>query len=154
MRRERPGRRIHPFRCRRSPRRPSRHRLPLDEELQPFSDALRRARAAFVLARRDDLYQLSNRALETLLAVLDNPQSSPSVLLRTSMFILKRPQLPKTGWSLPEPAPNPDGEKLLDSAIVERDYADLPGLSGIERDDLFPRRCNPVQPDATRFSRF
>src|ERR1022692_1516248 len=89
---------------------------------QPFSAALHRARAEFVLARRDDLYHLSTRALETLLAVLDNPTSSPAVLLRTAMFILQRPQLPKTGWSMPEPAPDPDGKKLLDSAIIEQDY--------------------------------
>src|ERR1022692_1321134 len=102
---------------------------------QPFSAALQRARAEFVLARRDDLHQLSNRALETLLAILDNPKSSPAVLLRTAMFILQRPQMPKAGWSMPEPAPNPDSEKLLDSAIIEQDYDSLPGLCNIERDD-------------------
>jgi hypothetical protein len=102
---------------------------------KPFSAALHRARAEFVLARRDDLHHLSNRALETLLAILDNPKSSPAVLLRTSMFILQRPQLPKTGWSMPEPAPNPDGEKLLDSAIIEQGYDRLPGLCNIDRDD-------------------
>ena len=100
-----------------------------------FSTALHRARAEFVLARRDDLHHLSNRALETLLAVLDNPRSSPAVLLRTAMFILQRPQLPKTGWTMPEPSPNPDGEKLLNSAIIEQDYNSLPGLYNIERDD-------------------
>jgi len=78
---------------------------------RPFAAALHRARAEFVLARRDDLHHLSNRALETLLAILDNPKASPAVLLRTSMFILQRPQLPKTGWSMPEPAPDPDGKK-------------------------------------------
>jgi hypothetical protein len=50
------------------------------------------------------------------------------------MFILQRPQLPKTGWSMPEPAPNPDGNKLLNSAIIEQDYDSLPGLCNIERD--------------------
>ena len=99
---------------------------------QPFAAALHRARAEFVLARRDDLHHLSNRALETLLAILDNPKSSPAVLLRTAMFILQRPQLPKTGWSMPEPAPDPDGKKLLDSAIIEQDYDSLPGLCNIE----------------------
>jgi hypothetical protein len=72
--------------------------------------------------------------LETLLAVLDNPKSSPAVLLRTAMFILQCPQLPKTGWSMPEPAPDLDGKKLLDSAIIEQDYDSLPGLCNIERD--------------------
>jgi hypothetical protein len=102
---------------------------------KPFSDALHRARAEFVLARRDDLHHLSNRALETLLAILDNPRSSPAVLLRTSVFILQRPQQPKTGWSMPEPAPDPDGKKLLDSAIIEQDYDSLPGLCNIESDE-------------------
>ena len=102
---------------------------------KPFAAALHRARAEFVLARRDDLYHLSNRALETLLAVLDNPKASPAVQLRAAMFILQRPQLPKTGWSMPEPAPGPDGEKLRDSAITEQDYANLPGLCNIETDD-------------------
>jgi hypothetical protein len=50
------------------------------------------------------------------------------------MFILQRPQLPKTGWSMPEPAPDPDGKKLLDSAIIEQDYDTLPGLCNIEMD--------------------
>ena len=102
---------------------------------KPFAAALHRARAEFVLVRRDDLRYLSNCAPETLLAILDNPKSSPAVLLRTAMFILQRPQLPKTGWSMPEPAPDPDGEKLLDSAIIEQDYANLPGLCNIETNE-------------------
>jgi hypothetical protein len=116
---------------------------------KPFSAALHHARAEFVLARRDDLYHLSNRALETLLAVLDNPKSSPAVLLRTSMFILQRTQLPKTGWSMPEPAPDPDGKKLLDSAIIEQDYDSLPGLCNIERDDPAETPPQPETPTQT-----
>ena len=101
---------------------------------QEFSAALHRARAEFVLARRDDLHHLSNRALEPLLAVLDNPRSTPAVLLRTAMFVLQRPQLPKTGWSMPEPTPDPDGKKLIDSAVIEQDYDSLPGLYNIEKE--------------------
>jgi hypothetical protein len=111
---------------------------------KPFLDALHRGRAEFVLARRDDLYQLSNRALEILMAILDNPKSSPAVLLRTAMFILQRPQLPKKGWCMPEPAPDPDSNKLLDSAILEQDYDSLPGLCNIGRD--FPNQAeNPAE---------
>ena len=102
---------------------------------KPFAAALSNARADFVLASRDRLYHLSVRALDTLLAVLENPKSSPAVLLRTAMFILQRPQLPKVGWSMPEPVPDPDGKKLLDSAIIEQDYDSLPGLYNIERDE-------------------
>ena len=104
-----------------------------------------------MLARRDDLYKLSNRALEILMAILDNPKSSPAVLLKTSMFILQRPQLPKTGWSMPEPAPNPDGNKLLNSAIIEQDYDSLPGLCNIERDfetDVAPAAESAAEPES------
>jgi hypothetical protein len=113
---------------------------------KPFAAALHRARAEFVLARRDDLHHLSNRALETLLAILDNPKSSPAVLLRTAMFILQRPQLPKIGWSMPEPASDPDAEKLLDSAIIEQDYANLPGLCNIENDDDYDIEADQPAP--------
>ena len=99
-----------------------------------FGAALRQARADYVLARRDDLFHLSDRAVETVLALLDNPKSPPAVLLRTAMFILQRPQAPQVGWSMPEPAPNPDGEKLTDSAVIEQDFDRLPGLYNIERD--------------------
>jgi hypothetical protein len=116
---------------------------------KPFVEALHRSRAEFVLSRRDALHHLSNRAVETLLAILDNPKSSPAVLLRTSMFILQRPQLPKTGWSMPEPAPDPDGEKLLDSAIIEKDYDSLPGLHGIHRyPDPYPDESAPTPADS------
>ena len=69
-----------------------------------FSAALHRARAEFVLASRDKLYHLSNRALDTLLTVLDNPKSSPAVLLRTSVFTLQRlrnPRRPRNRLSHP-----------------------------------------------------
>ena len=119
---------------------------------KPFAAALHRARAEFVLARRDDLHHLSNRALETLLAVLDNPKASPAVQLRAAMFILQRPQLPKTGWSMPEPAPDPDGKKLLDSAIIEQDYDSLPCLCNIEREEPVETPAETQAPAESRTS--
>jgi hypothetical protein len=135
VRRPRLGRRLDHHRRRRGERHPTHHHLPLDEDPQRVLRRPPPRRAEFVLASRDKLYHLSNRALDTLLAILDNPKSSPAVLLRTSMFILQRPQMPKTGWSMPEPSPDPDGKKLLDSAIIEQDYDSLPGLYNIERDE-------------------
>ena len=111
-----------------------------------FAAALRQARAEFVLARRDQLYHLSNRALDALLSVLDNPKPSSPVQLRAAMFVLQRPQLPKTGWSMAEPAPNPDGNKLVDSAIIEQDYDSLPGLYHIERDSDPPAESADSEP--------
>ena len=77
------------------------------------------------------------------------------------MFVLQRPQLPKVGWSMPEPSPDPDGKKLLDSAIVEQDYDSLPGLYHIERDEPAeaappespPPAESPVPPPAEPASR-
>ena len=59
------------------------------------------------------------------------------------MFVLQRPLVPNTGWSMPEPAPDPDGEKLVDSAVIQ-DYDRLPGLYNIERDD--PAETAPPEP--------
>jgi hypothetical protein len=50
-------------------------------------------------------------------AILENPKSSPAVLLRTAMLIVQRPQLHTTGWVMPEPALDPDGNKLRISYI-------------------------------------
>jgi len=61
----------------------------------PFAAAQQRARAESVPAGRDDLHQLRNRPSDAILAVLDNPKSSPAVLPRTAMVSLQRPQLPK-----------------------------------------------------------
>jgi hypothetical protein len=111
-----------------------------------FGNAVHQARANFVLARRDDLYHLSNRAMETLLSILDNPKTPASVLYKTAVFILTRPQLPKTGWSMPEPTPDPDGKKLTDSSVMEQDYDGLPGIYGIERDE--PTEAEEPAPQA------
>jgi hypothetical protein len=46
---------------------------------------------------------------------------------------------------MPEPAPDPDGNKLLDSAIIEQDYDSLPGLSNVERD---MQTDDPTQADS------
>ena len=100
-----------------------------------FSAAVQQARAEFMLARRDDLHYLSSRAMETLLAILDNPRSSPAVLLRASMFILQRSETPGKGWcmpaSLPEPEllettdiPEPASNEMQHETQCETPYAD------------------------------
>ena len=58
-------------------------------------------------------------------AILDDP---PAVLFKTAAFILTRPQMPKTGWTMPEPSPKPGDNKLTGSATLEQDYDSLPGL--------------------------
>ena len=100
-----------------------------------FNSAIQQARTEFILARRDDLHYLSNRAMETLLAILDNPRSSPAVLLRASMFILQRSQQPGKGWLMPEPVPQPDGITVTDSATLENQAANL-----ISIDDFTPEQ--------------
>ena len=108
-----------------------------------FADAVQRGRAEFLLARRDDLQYLSSRAMETLLAILDNPRSSPAVLLRAAMFILKRPQTPGQGWVLPELLPQPGGPTINDSATLEAECARLADIA-----DLAPDAPSEPIPDA------
>jgi hypothetical protein len=105
-----------------------------------FSTALQQARAEFVLSRRDDLRHLSDRAFESLLAILDNPRTPAGVLLRTAMFVLQRPQA-NTGWCMPEPVPEPDREKRFDSVLLEQGLDSLPCLQGPPDGD--PRLAGP-----------
>ena len=108
-----------------------------------FSAAVQQARAEFVLSRRDDLQYLSDRALESVTAILDNPATPSGVLLRAAMFILQRPQ-PKTGWCMPEPVPEPGREKLFDSVLIEHDYDSLPCLQDPAAGD--PASADPEPP--------
>jgi len=81
--------------------------------------------------------------METLLAILDNPRSSPAVLLRTAMFILSRPQTPDKGWRLPESVPQPGGSTINDSATLEAECSRLADLG-----DLAPEP--PTEPTPPR----
>ena len=110
-----------------------------------FADAVQRGRAEFILARRDDLHYLSSRAMETLVAILDNPRSSPAVLLRAAMFILKRPQTPGQGWLLPELIPQPDGATINDSATIEAESARLADIGDLAPDPPDAAERNTMQ---------
>jgi uncharacterized protein (DUF1778 family) len=122
-----------------------------------FSAAVQQARAEFVLSRRDDLQYMSDRAIESLIAILDNPSAPSGVLLRAAMFILKRPQT-KTGWCMPEPVPEPGQEKLFDSVLIEHDYDSLPCLQdpvagNPESTDPEPPPPSEPPADATDFTK-
>ncbi|MBL8173241.1 MAG: SEC-C domain-containing protein [Bryobacterales bacterium] len=63
-----------------------------------FQKALAIAEHEHAVTVRDRLQSLSTQALDTLQALLNNPKSSPSVLLRASLAILNR-----KNWALPSP---------------------------------------------------
>lgn len=106
-----------------------------------FNAALDRGRADFLIARRDDIFHLANRALETLYAVLNNPKSSPAVLVKSAMFILQRTQTPAKAWTMPEPALAPEEKELLDSVLPE-DAEPEP------EPDAAPEACNEMKHDS------
>jgi hypothetical protein len=113
-----------------------------------FADAVQQNRADFILSRRDDLHHLTNRAMETLLAILDNPRSSTAVLLRTSMFILQRSQNLGSGWCMPERLPEPVGPTLTDSAVLEKECDRLACIDGLEPEKIDDAiECNTMQPE-------
>lgn len=89
-----------------------------------FVASVRRNRAEFAISRRDDLHYLANRAIETLLAILDNPRTSQAVHLRTSMFILQQNQKAGKAWFLPEPLPELDADPGQDIALLPGDIED------------------------------
>jgi len=128
------------------------------KDLPDFTAAVQQARAESILARRDDLHHLSNRALETVLSVLDDTKASPSTRLRAAIFVLQRPQRPKDGWALPEPLPEPNRDTLVNSALIEKNCDLLADLDGIPEEQMpapamqqNATECNEMQPK-TEFS--
>lgn len=65
-------------------------------ENAPFAQALAFAKQEHAISLRDRLQSMTEKALDKLEAVLDNPKSSPSVLLRASLAVLNR-----KNWHIP-----------------------------------------------------
>ena len=116
-----------------------------------FCTAVDQGTAEYALALRDDLRELSERALQTLSRVLDDPTASPSVLVKTAMFILQRPQFPKPGWSLPVSFLEPGAcEWPADSPLLAEDEQRLRDLEAAEnRPPQEPAEPQPRAADAT-----
>ena len=66
-----------------------------------FKHAIAYSQQEYAMTMQDRMQALSAKALDKLEALLDDPRSSPSVILKASLAILNRPQFPKQGWVLP-----------------------------------------------------
>ena len=131
------------------------HRVTIHRWLKNHGDfyaAVQQGHAEYALALRDDLRELSERALRTLSSVLDDPTTPPSVLVKTAIFILQRPQFPKQGWSLPvdileptESAMDPDSPLI---AVDEQRLLDLEAAKNTE--PPAPAAPEPPAADATQ----
>ncbi len=66
-----------------------------------FKQAIAYSQQEYSFTIRDRMQALTAKALDKLEALLDDPRSSPSVILKASLAILNRPQLPKQEWALP-----------------------------------------------------
>ena len=92
-----------------------------------FRMAVQQGSAEYTLGLRDDLRELSEQALRSLMQLLTDPLSSPSVRLKTCMFILNRPEFPKQGWAMPIQLVEPDDrfELTEDNPMIAEDYQRL-----------------------------
>ncbi|HXP88144.1 MAG TPA: hypothetical protein VN841_25665 [Bryobacteraceae bacterium] len=94
------------------------HRSTIHEWLNTnpaFSAALAEARSQYAAQLGDEMKELSATALETLRTLLQDPQSSSAVRLRTALAILGR-----RDWSLPADAernPERNNDRDLDRAL-------------------------------------
>ena len=66
-----------------------------------FQHAVAYAQQEYAITIRDRMQALAAKALDKLEALLDNPNASPSVILKASLAILNRPP---QGWTLPSPS--------------------------------------------------
>ena len=64
-----------------------------------FQQAVAFSQQEFAITIRDRMQALAAKALDKLEALLDNPRSSPSVILKASLAILNR-----QAWTLPAPS--------------------------------------------------
>jgi len=67
-----------------------------------FEEAVRQARADYILTLHDELKDLSGAALATLRSLLTDAQTPAAVRMRIALAILERRQFPDPNWNLPE----------------------------------------------------
>jgi transposase-like protein len=91
-----------------------------------FEEAVRQARADYILTLRDELKDLSGTALATLRSLLTDAQTPSAVRMRVALAILERPQFPHPSWNLPEYPGSPNEEEFRKQvAVMELDYKRL-----------------------------
>ena len=72
------------------------------KNIPEFIAAVEQAASDYSGTLRDQLRDLSAKALSTIEAVLDDSKASPSVRLRAALAVLNRPRFPKREWALPD----------------------------------------------------
>jgi hypothetical protein len=88
-----------------------------------FKTAFEEAQREYVDTLHDGMRDLAARAVETLRSLLDDPQTPPSVRLRTARAVLQRPHFPKPGWHLPVRIESPREQQVVDGlAEIKADY--------------------------------
>ena len=101
-----------------------------------FHQAVKEARADYILTLRDQMKELSGLAIDGLRRLLSKPETKDNILMHTSLAVLRRPRYPKPAWILPDQTGPSDDDKLrkellmleldsrgrLDQATVDRIY--------------------------------
>jgi transposase-like protein len=95
-----------------------------------FSSAIDQAKAEYAATLRDQLRDLSVKALSTLEALLDDPKTPASVRLKAALAVLNRPRFPKQAWNLPE--------KIGSSQAMDEVVRTEPNTSEEENEFLAP----------------
>ena len=88
-----------------------------------FNEALEQATEDYRAVLRDQLLDLSSKALDTLENILSDPKAPAGARLRASLAVLTRPTYPEKGWTLPAPVNTAREEQLMqDFAALKHDY--------------------------------
>ncbi|MEO7650201.1 MAG: SEC-C metal-binding domain-containing protein, partial [Bryobacteraceae bacterium] len=95
-----------------------------------FARVVLEARVEYTEALRDQMKELSAKALNTLHALLDDATTPAFVRLRVALAILQRPSFPNPTWNLPEPIGSPQQQELTEQLALVRKELDL-----LERSD-------------------
>ncbi len=89
-----------------------------------FRMAMHQGRAEYTLTLRDDLRELSEIALRTVMGVLTDPLTTPPTRLKAATFVLTRPEFPQRTWAMPVSLAEvwENFELTEDNPVIAEDY--------------------------------
>jgi uncharacterized protein (UPF0147 family) len=123
------------------------HRSTIHEWLKndsAFRDAVAKSRQEYIQTLKDQMTELSALALNTLRALLEDPNTPASVRLRAALAILERPCHPDPVWSLPASVHTPEDDKF------RQNYAELEAdmkIARLQEALRAERRQNAANPE-------
>ncbi|MBI4902342.1 MAG: SEC-C domain-containing protein [Acidobacteria bacterium] len=111
-----------------------------------FANIVEEAKQEFIENLRDQLREASQKALNTIIAILDDPVAPSGVRLKAALAVLKRPHAPDAGWQLPVPLESPQSQEDKTLSFEEKSACYQTKSDTFEQESPDP----PTEPEPIR----